>query len=251
MPTALAVAPQGSPVQGSHAQLSPVQGSPVQLSPVQPYPAPGRAALPPVRVQPAPRLEPPADDELTPAPVDAAWLAAGRSATAAAPASVALPLDLPTRAPDSGRAVAPAVQATPARLATQRFLGVCLEVLGGFRPVTHLRPLCSASQFAEVAKHLTGRTTATPAGRPLGAAHIEARTPVVGRHLTGAPPRGGRTQSTGPGERIRVRRVIVCEPGPGVAEASVVLGRHETVWAVALRLEEISSRWVCTYLRVL
>lgn len=153
--------------------------------------------------------------------------------------------------PGEPTATAAAAVESPARAAARRFLATCLEVVGGFRPVTHLRPLCVADGFLGIAERLTGRTATTTATRILGAAHFAARTPVTGRTVTGAPPRAGRSSQTAPGERVIVRRVQLGEPIDGVAEVAVVLSRRDQVWAMALRLEDHGGRWLCAHLEVL
>ncbi|MEP7161964.1 MAG: Rv3235 family protein [Dermatophilaceae bacterium] len=49
---------------------------------------------------------------------------------------------------------------------------------------------------------------------------------------------------------LRVRRVRVCRPADGVAEASVVVADAHRVRAIALRLEAVDSRWVVTRLLI-
>jgi hypothetical protein len=63
--------------------------------------------------------------------------------------------------------------------------------------------------------------------------------------------------------RVKLRRMRVCEPRPGIAEISVVLGAHSDdgskvggrlggrCWAAAFRLERLGSNWRCTVARVL
>jgi hypothetical protein len=42
------------------------------------------------------------------------------------------------------------------------------------------------------------------------------------------------------------RRVRVCEPRPGAAEAMAVLSQANRDWAVAFRLERRGTAWLCT-----
>lgn len=209
-----------------------------------------RRTFPPIRVRPVPTLEPPTDDEL---------IASGR--TAPHPTAPVLPLSSRAAPMALAPVLAPAgmtgpggtdnTESSAAAQATRRFLAACLEVLGGYRPVTHLRALCSADEFATIAQRLTGRTAAIPPGGRSTATHLNARTPVVGKPATGGPPRGARSAHPAPAERIAIRKVQVGEPVAGVAEVAVVLGRLEQVWAMALRLELHDGRWLCTYLHVL
>ncbi len=57
-----------------------------------------------------------------------------------------------------------------------------------------------------------------------------------------------RPRARGPRQRARVRSVRVCEPVAGVAEASAVVSRDGRVVALALRLEARGTRWQCTAL---
>jgi hypothetical protein len=243
------------------------------------------AAAPPatIRVLPVPRSEPPTDQELEAAGVDSPPMTAPllpidlpssssarrRSAATSRPAPVggAAKRGLATPAPavtlthpdapgcpagpgvHQGEAPAP-LEPSPARLATRRLLATCLEVIGGFRPVVHLRPFCLPEAYVDIAKRLTAGSVASPGGQWRGHAYATWRTPVTGR-ATGAPPRAGRASQTGPGDRICVRRVQICETREDAAEVAVVLARREKVWAMAVRLERIHDRWLCTYLELL
>jgi hypothetical protein len=214
--------------------------------------------IPAVRVRPAPRSEPPSDDERQAAGLQAPPMAAP-----------ALPLGMPTRrrrpsprraAPTRPASAAAATHAdgaaapepaagppvlSPARLATRRFLAVCVEVLGGFRPVTQLRPLCLPDRFDEITRGLRAHTPgAVPGSRTPGQSAVSRRTP------TGAPPRPGRVGQSG-ADRVTVRRVQVCEPIDGVAEVAAVLSRRDHVWAMAVRLERRQERWLCAHLEVI
>lgn len=55
-------------------------------------------------------------------------------------------------------------------------------------------------------------------------------------------------RSTGRRSRAVVRTVRVFEPSDGVAEAAVVVRDRTRCWAMALRLEGVDGRWVCTAL---
>jgi hypothetical protein len=214
--------------------------------------------IPVVRVRPAPRSEPLSDDErraagLQAPPMAAPALPLGMPARRRRPsprragptrpvAAAASTHALGTAAPEP--AAGPPVS-SPARLATRRFLAVCVEVLGGFRPVTQLRALCLPERFDEVTQRLRAHTPgAVPGSR------APARSPVPRRTPTGAPPRPGRVGQSGT-ERVTVRRVQVCEPIDGVAEVAAVLARRDDVWAMALRLERRHERWLCAHLEVI
>jgi hypothetical protein len=132
------------------------------------------------------------------------------------------------------------------RQAAGRFVTTLTEVLAGFRPLGQLRALCRPDRFTAVAEHLR-----QSGARPAGAVRAGARTPVVGRLPTGAPPRQGRLATATPGERLAVRRVRLSDAIAGVAEIAVVLSRRDQVWAVAVRLERSGDRWLCAHLEIL
>ncbi|HEX6497834.1 MAG TPA: Rv3235 family protein [Micromonosporaceae bacterium] len=175
-----------------------------------------------VRVRPAPALEPPFDYEA------AGW------AFADPRKAPCLPLDWAPRVAGGraeGRRPAPhrpvptrPVTPPPSegRQAAQRFVRACVEVLNGYRPAAHLRAMVEPASFSSVADQLTGgrRAPSRATGGP-----------------SGAPP-------------VRVRRMRVCEPRAGVAEAAVVLGRGELAWAVALRFERRPDGWRCAFVQV-
>jgi hypothetical protein len=176
----------------------------------------GRSPEAPVRVRPAPRIDPAFDDEL---PEPQAATCAGQ---------LAIPPEV--WAPEAAAAVKPAGHAQPAsageaQVAAHRFVDACAEVLNGYRPIAHLRPHTSPVDFATVVDHLTRRA-------------------VRVRMTPGADGRVGRA-------RVAVRRVRVCEPRAGVAEVAAVLDHREGSWAMAVRLERRRERWTCTSLQVL
>ena len=211
--------------------------------------------LPTIRVVPAPRSEPPTDEELRAAGVDVPPMGARL-----------LPLDLPgsptragrIRSDRTGRSVEvvgtdtpPEPPPSPARAATRLFLATCVEVIGGFRPMSQLRPLCMPDRFTEIADRLATHPATTPGGRIRTQAYRTThRSPVTGR-ATGAPPRVARGNQTAPTDRAGVRRVQICDIGPAVAEVAAVLGRRDIVWAMALRFEHRRGRWLCTLVEVI
>lgn len=190
------------------------------------------APRPPVRLRPAPPIDPPCVDE------DDAWFRPGPDQ---------LTLDLfDSRRRDPGRptgrhadvrpspagpgrrgSAPPAgalVTATPeATRAAHRFVRTCLEILNGYRPPGQLRPLSDPGRAADVAAEL---------------ARAARRTGPV------------RRRSTRP--TVQLRRLRVCEPRAGAVEAAAVLiGSAGATWALALRLEHRRGSWLCTTLQVL
>jgi hypothetical protein len=87
-----------------------------------------------------------------------------------------------------------------------------LEVLTGTRPVAQLLRWTAPEVFARL--------------EPLAATH-----------------RGGRGVCA-------VRRVLVSEPAPGIAEVSAVVQRGPRCGALALRMEGLDGRWVVTALQL-
>jgi hypothetical protein len=180
----------------------------------------------PVLLRPAPAYDPPYDDELPPE-----WWGAG---------ALQPLLELPAPSDAEPAAHRPALWTPPhpgaspatAAAATQ-FVNTCLEILNGYRPVTHFRVLAHPLEAPVV---LTAMTQAV-------------------RRLRQAVPR----------DSLLKRRIMrTCEPRPGVAEIAVVIGAHAPppstratapairsaraapqVWALACRLEQRHGRWLC------
>ena len=222
---------------------------------LRPDPTPTvRLRLTTIRVVPVPRSEPPTDEELHAAGVEAPSVDARL-----------LPLDLPGPLSRAGRGRAdqtslalevvgpdtsPAPVASPARAATRLFLSTCVEVIGGFRPMAQLRPLCLPDRFTDIADRLSAHPATSPGGRVRPQTYRPYHSPLLGRTTT-APPRVARGNQTAPSERAGVRRVQICDIGPAVAEVAAVLGRRDIVWAMALRFEHRRGRWLCTLVEVI
>jgi hypothetical protein len=112
----------------------------------------------------------------------------------------------------------------PARAAAQRFVGVCVEVLGGHRPISHLRAVTTTTDLARVTDQVVRRTTRAYLARPM--------------------PPGPRPH------RVRLRSLHVSEPLDGVAEITAILEYGPWVWAMAARLERRKESWLCTLVQV-
>ncbi|OLB81661.1 MAG: hypothetical protein AUI14_02540 [Actinobacteria bacterium 13_2_20CM_2_71_6] len=153
----------------------------------------------PVRVRPAPAMDPPYDDE---------------------------PGGRPNRPEPSGRPMPGPVTPTPsgqhrpdeAYRAVRRYLDLSLEVLGGFGPIGHLRGLTDPGRFEEVAGQLT-RLGAAPITRP-GSGLVR----VVGdrvrlRHLRICEVRDG-----------AVEAAAVLARGDAVRAMTLRLERHSGGW---------------------
>ena len=158
-----------------------------------------------VRIRPVPTMDPPGTDG--PGPPDG-------------------PVDpLPGSGPP-GPALPGHVGQGDGPRAIRRYLDLTLEVLGGFRPIGHLRGLTDPVRFEEVAAQLTR----------LGG-------PSVTRPGSGL----ARVRS----DRVQLRQVRMCEVREGAVEAAAVLARGGEVRAMTLRLEQRSGVWLCVHLRVL
>ncbi len=122
------------------------------------------------------------------------------------------PVSLPALGPATahGETDEESADAIELRQATRRLLATCVEVVGGYRPVVQLRPFCQPERFDSIVNRLL-----RPAGGS-GRGHGATRASVVAGH--GGPPRAGRGARTGPGDRVTVRRVQICDVSDGVAE---------------------------------
>lgn len=198
--------------------------------------------VPLVRMRPAPQFDPPYEDE------------------PAAPVRVLGPADEPGsrggdrhRSEDPERLWGPAppgpVSGLPPRAGTggqaaYRYVGLCLEVLEGYRPATHLRRLTLATAFESVMDQLSrpaARTGHPSSGGPQPQAAAGRPTAGGAHHAR----HGGRGN-----DRLRLRRLWVGEPSDGVVEAAAVLGRADRAWALAMRLERRGDLWLCIDLQV-
>jgi hypothetical protein len=169
-------------------------------------------AVPLVRVRRPPPFEPPYDDEVVstagstwdflpgfghgsspdpdPAP-DERPAAGAHRAPADSDELPALPAERPA-APDGAppRAIA-------GRHAAHRYVGLCLEVLEGFRPVGHLRRFTLPAAFESVA-HQLGRPVARAGHPPSGEVAGRLDAAAQSRHPAGAPGWPGPTAAAGP-----------------------------------------------------
>ncbi|MFY1668481.1 Rv3235 family protein [Plantactinospora sp. WMMB334] len=216
------------------------------------------AVRPTVRLRPAPPLDPPFDDEHAsgawfdlaprsgaaprsrerfrssaaevPAVTPAARVPPGGTAPTTTPASsvATTPAGASTTTPPDALATTPpgALAATPAgalagatpeaQQAAKRFLDTCLEIVNGYRPAGHVRALASPPDAAGMVAQLSS-----------------AASRVSGRRRPGQPVR-----------TLRLRRLRVCEPRPGVVEAAAAVGAAGRTWALAFRIERRRGSWV-------
>jgi hypothetical protein len=115
--------------------------------------------------------------------------------------------------------------------AVRRFVRMCVEVLNGYRPATHLRRLTLPREApGVVAQGVAGAR----------------RVAELRRAVARAADR--RVRRPGP---VGVLRLRLCEPRPGAVEAAVLLVTGERTWAMALRLELHQQAWAATALRLI
>ena len=178
-----------------------------------------------VRLRSAPAYDPPYDDERPPE-----WWGPGvvqPLLEMPAPPATERERDRPAWRPaPAGVAGAPGrtqPAASPATTAAATlFVNICLEILNGYRAVTHVRVLA----------------------HPLAA-------PAVLSEMSRAVQRLRRAARGGGGDQlVKLRTMRTCEPRPRVAEIAVVVGRAagtgRDTWALAFRLEQANGRWLCT-----
>ncbi|MET7417563.1 Rv3235 family protein [Dactylosporangium sp. NPDC005555] len=184
-----------------------------------------RLTGPAVVARPAPPLDPPCEETQVrrptqpPAGMDflpGDWLAfPGVAPAPARPARTPPPAAAPTLPPPAA--------------AAQRFVGMCVEILNGYRPAAHLRQMTHPKHCGAVTDQLIRRT-------------VRVRMP---------PSHAARQ-----GNLVRVRRMLVTEPLPGIAELVAILEQGPAVWAMAVRLERSARRtpgqptWQCTLVQV-
>lgn len=176
-----------------------------------------RGPRPSISLRPAPPCEPPFDDELEPAVWATAHQLALDWSRPAAVEPVAQPLH---------RSVVAGASAE-ARMAVDRFIRLCVEVLNGYRPPAQLRRFARPADAAEV-------VAAARAG--------VQRAAQLRKAVRARPPK-----------RLSPTAVInrrLCEPRPGAVEAAVALVTGERTWALALRLERDHDIWAATTLRL-
>jgi uncharacterized protein DUF6459 len=247
----------------------------LMADPESPHPAVTR---PRVRVSRPPRLDPPYDDE--------------RDQPAGPPLLDAV-ADQPQRplrdAPDAGQT--PGSDRPPATPTSTRaalaYVRLCIEVLNGYRPPSHVRRLGGPVEFADVIDQFRRRQNSRDrAGATAHPAAVAARTTTSSRALNSIPaqrlagqrsaraanppafrdhPTGGNhaasAAAVGAGQispngsarwaPVSLVRLRVSEPLDGVAEAVAVLSHAGSSCAMALRLERTAGTWTCALAQVI
>lgn len=198
------------------------------------------ASAPALRVLPAPRWDPPYDDDRPTALVRRATQAPAESTSVQGTLALAFALPdglpaiptvprlrlldpLPAIDPDDDvdrvrtpRSALPAPGPWAGRL-----VQALVEVLAGDRPSAQLVRWTDEDVYAAV------RASIRPSSH-----HIAHTAPASDARL--------------PRHRAHVRSVRVCEPADGIAEISATVQRDGRTTAVALRLEGLDGRWICT-----
>lgn len=147
----------------------------------------------------------------------------GRPALALVPPPIPVPDDETPRP-------TPYTQLPPPRPWAGRLVQGVLEVVAGDRPAAQLVRWLSAPVYAELVAAASGGATRTGPGTTTLAARGSARRLV---------PTAG-----------VVRSVHVTSPTPTSAEVCVVIARGTRCGAVALRLDGLDGRWLCTALEL-
>ena len=188
--------------------------------------APG-GPRPSISLRPAPQCEPPFDDELEPA----VWATAHQLALDWSAATLGPPAESPPAPWQPVHRPVVAGASHEAKLAVNRFVRMCVEVLNGHRPPAHLRHLSLPAEAAGVvAQGLAGARRV--------AEMRKAKHPPGRRPARRPPP-------------VAVIRLRLCEPRAGAVEAAVTLVTGERTWAMALRLELHHQSWAATTLRLI
>jgi hypothetical protein len=186
---------------------------------------PRQVSRPAIRLRPAPRHEPPFDDERDPL-------------TWPSPHQLALDWPRPATSPEPAKPPPPPVRRTvvtgasaEARMAVRRFVATCVEVLNGYRPAAHLRRLAQPREAATVvAQGLAG-------ARRVAEARTARTAGLAARPRRPAP--------------AAVVRLQLCEPREGAVEAAAVLMIGDRTHAMAIRLEAHDESWLATAFRLI
>ncbi|HWG99677.1 MAG TPA: Rv3235 family protein [Pilimelia sp.] len=118
------------------------------------------------------------------------------------------------------------------RVAAGRFVTRCVEILNGFRPVEHARPMVDGARERAVLAQLA-------IGRQRVADLLEGARP-------GPVPDPRRPRGAARALPVTLLRLHAGEPAPGALEAAAVLRTADRAWALAFRLEYRGGGWRCT-----
>ncbi len=232
----------------------------------------------PVRLRRPPASEPPYDPAFSGLSVPARRTAPPdglRSPHGSANAPAPVPGVAVAGVAVAGVAVAGVVP--PVAASAQRYVRICLEVLNGFRPASHLRTLGGPVEFSTVVSQLSRRrngrghfaqapdaasaATGAPANRravqptAAGARNsgpaAAASTPTTVGVLRYGAASTARRNAPGAAQPFRLLRMRLSEPCDGVAEIVAVLSYAGSSLAMALRLERRGDQWLCALVQVI
>jgi Family of unknown function (DUF6459) len=238
--------------------------------PDRPVMSKAKAATMPVRLRRPPASEPPYDPAFS-----GVSAPAGRTTASVRVRPERDPATASVRAPG----VVPAGVVPPAAASAQRYVRICLEVLNGFRPASHLRTLSGPVEFSTVVSQLSRRRngrghfaqasdlTLDPAGafasrhagqptvsgpRNSGTRATAQSSPTMAGVVRYAPPAStARRNAPGAAQPFRLLRMRLSEPRDGVAEIVAVLSYAGSSLAMALRLERHGDQWLCAVVQVI
>ena len=223
----------------------------------------------PVRLRRPPASEP---------PFDPAFSGVSLPARQTAPPDGRRPAHGPANASAPVPEVPVAGVVPPVAASAQRYVRICLEVLNGFRPASHLRTLGGPVEFSTVVSQLSRRrngrghfaqapdvamaATGAPANRRAvqptatgarnaGPTTVAPSPTTVGVVRYGAPASTARRNAPGAAQPFRLLRMRLSEPRDGVAEIVAVLSYAGSSLAMALRLERHGDQWLCALVQVI
>jgi hypothetical protein len=176
-------------------------------------------------------------------------------------AEIALPASLPPR-----EVAVPARPTGPTSArAALAYVRLCIEVVNGFRPTSHLRRITGPVEFTTVIDQLRRRrnsvghfgpaVAAAVGNRPVDMASANRRplcSDATAPHNSSSafgqgPARSNASTQPAP---VSLTRLRVSEPLEGIAEAVAVLSFGGRSCGLALRLERSSDSWICSVAQV-
>jgi uncharacterized protein DUF6459 len=226
---------EAEPERAAPARGEPRRGEPGRAEPARTEPATA------IRLRPVPQCEPPYEDEadprdtVIPGQLALQWPpAVAANGDAIAVRGVVSTFGTSSAASAAARALAhgrPVVAgvSTDAKAAVHRFVRHCVEVLNGYRPAGHLRPLALPAEAATIVAQGTA-----------GARRVASLRKVApGRRAPRRP------------SPVAVVSLRLCQPSLASVEAAVALVTAQRTWALALRLELHHETWSATALRLI
>jgi hypothetical protein len=142
---------------------------------------------------------------------------------------------------------------------------LCIEVLNGYRPPSHLRRLGGTVEFGDIVDQLHRRrngrnsygvnSTVSTRHRATGAIVNDRRAVTASRPANAIPAQrrliaGVPANASTQWAPVSLTRLRVSEPLDGIAEAVAVLSLAGSSCALALRLERTAGAWTCAIAQV-